>query len=61
MCSGAQPAKMPSMTRVLIISELEEDMSQVTGNWIFPKQREFDLSYIKRTYSINLKTLKKDN
>jgi hypothetical protein len=49
------------MTRVLIINELEEDMSQMSGKWIFPKQREFDLPYVKRTYSTNSKTLEKDN
>ncbi|SPO07736.1 related to 6-hydroxy-D-nicotine oxidase [Cephalotrichum gorgonifer] len=44
----------------LVINELEEDMSQMTGNWIFPKKREFDLPYIKRTYSTKSKTLEKD-
>ncbi|KAJ5691326.1 hypothetical protein N7488_012061 [Penicillium malachiteum] len=44
----------------LLIHELEEDMSQMTGRWIFPKQREFDLPYVKRTYSTNSKTLEKD-
>jgi hypothetical protein len=44
----------------LLINELEEDMSQMTGRWIFPKQREFDLPYVKRTYSTNSKTLEND-
>ncbi|KAJ5983914.1 hypothetical protein N7481_006013 [Penicillium waksmanii] len=45
----------------LLIHELEEDMSQMSGEWIFPKKREFDLPYVKRTYSTNSKTLEKDN
>ncbi|KAH7110652.1 hypothetical protein B0J13DRAFT_591116 [Dactylonectria estremocensis] len=44
----------------LLIDEFEEDMSQMTGRWILPKQREFDLPYVKRTHSTNSKTLEKD-
>lgn len=44
----------------LLIDELEEDMSRMTGRWIFPKKREFDLPYVKRTYSTNSSTLEKD-
>ncbi|CAM1506222.1 Fc.00g058630.m01.CDS01 [Cosmosporella sp. VM-42] len=45
----------------LLISEFDEDMSKMTGRWIFPKEREFDLPYVKRTYTTNSKTLVKDN
>lgn len=41
-------------------SEADEDMSKMTGRWIFPKQREFDLPYVKRTYATNSRTLEKD-
>lgn len=38
----------------------EKSMSKLTGDWIIRSLREFDLPYIKRTYSTNSKTLKKD-
>jgi hypothetical protein len=44
----------------LLIDEFEEDMSRMTGRWILPKRREFDLPYVKRTYSTNSKSLEKD-
>ncbi|KAH6646202.1 FAD binding domain-containing protein [Truncatella angustata] len=44
----------------LQLTTLEEDMSQMTGEWIFPKEREFDLPYVKRTYSTDSGTLIKD-
>ncbi|KPM43946.1 hypothetical protein AK830_g2594 [Neonectria ditissima] len=44
----------------LIVNELEEDMSKMTGEWIFPKEREFNLPYVKRTYTTSSKTLEKD-
>ncbi|KAK7420742.1 hypothetical protein QQX98_002544 [Neonectria punicea] len=47
--------------QTLVINELEEDMSKMTGAWIFPKEREFNLPYVKRTYTTNSKTLVKDN
>ncbi|KAH8734221.1 hypothetical protein BGZ61DRAFT_442295 [Ilyonectria robusta] len=47
--------------QTLVITEFEEDMSKMTGEWIFPKEREFDLPYVKRTYATSSKTLVKDN
>lgn len=44
----------------LQMSEFKIDMSKMTGKWIFPQQREFDLPYNKRAYSTNSKTLKED-
>ncbi|KAI3572500.1 hypothetical protein IWW34DRAFT_892184 [Fusarium oxysporum f. sp. albedinis] len=44
----------------LLIDEFEEDMSRMTGRWILPRRREFDLPYVKRTYSTNSKSLEKD-
>ncbi|UPK92459.1 hypothetical protein LCI18_003394 [Fusarium solani-melongenae] len=41
-------------------SEADEDMSKMTGRWIFPKQREFDLPYVKRTYATSSRTLDQD-
>ena len=32
----------------------------MTGRWILPRRREFDLPYVKRTYSTNSKSLEKD-
>ncbi|KAK6362903.1 hypothetical protein TWF730_000355 [Orbilia blumenaviensis] len=37
----------------LKINEWDKDMATMTGEWIFPKRREFDLPYVKRTYSTN--------
>ncbi|KAM5343986.1 hypothetical protein ACJ41O_012523 [Fusarium nematophilum] len=45
----------------LVINEYDESMGSMTGKWIFPKEREFDLPYVKRAYSTNSKTLVKDN
>ncbi|EXL90333.1 hypothetical protein FOIG_16425 [Fusarium odoratissimum NRRL 54006] len=44
----------------LLIDEFEEDMSRMTGRWILPRRREFDLPYVKRTYSTKSKSLEKD-
>ncbi|KAF7552350.1 hypothetical protein G7Z17_g4395 [Cylindrodendrum hubeiense] len=44
----------------LLITEFEEPMSKMTGEWIFPKEREFDLPYVKRTYATASRTLQKD-
>ncbi|KAI0017857.1 FAD binding domain-containing protein [Xylariomycetidae sp. FL0641] len=50
--------------QVLLIKEMdykdEYDMSKLTGVWIFPKEREFDLPYVKRAYSTNSHTLGQD-
>ncbi|KAJ4182088.1 hypothetical protein NW767_013981 [Fusarium falciforme] len=40
--------------------EADEDMSKMTGRWIFPKQREFDLPYFKCTCATDSRTLEKD-
>lgn len=37
----------------------EAPMSQLTGEWIFRNQREFEHPYVKRTYSTNSTTLAK--
>ncbi|KAF4450408.1 hypothetical protein F53441_6407 [Fusarium austroafricanum] len=44
----------------LIIKEFDEGMDTMTGKWIFPKRREFDLPYVKRTYATKSQTLQKD-
>lgn len=44
----------------LLIKEFDESMAKMTGNWIFPKRREFDLPYVKRTYGTKSQTLQKD-
>jgi hypothetical protein len=44
----------------LLIDEFDEDMAKMTGRWIFPKRREFELPYVKRTYSTSSHTLEKD-
>ncbi|KAF5009323.1 hypothetical protein FDECE_4452 [Fusarium decemcellulare] len=41
-------------------TELNEGMDKMTGRWIFPKRREFDLPYVKRTYGTTSGTLEKD-
>lgn len=33
------------------------DMATMTGKWIFPKEREFDRPYVKRTWATNSRTL----
>lgn len=44
----------------LLLNEFDQDMSQMTANWVFPKKREFDLPYVKRTYATQSTTLDKD-
>ncbi|WYZ40939.1 hypothetical protein EsH8_IV_001280 [Colletotrichum jinshuiense] len=44
----------------LQFNEFDMEMSDMTGQWIFPKAREFDLPYVKRTYSTKSTTLVKD-
>ncbi|GKT47689.1 FAD-linked oxidoreductase [Colletotrichum spaethianum] len=44
----------------LQFAEFDMEMSDMTGQWIFPKAREFDLPYVKRTYSTKSTTLSKD-
>ncbi|GJC86144.1 FAD-linked oxidoreductase DDB_G0289697 [Colletotrichum liriopes] len=44
----------------LQFGEFDMEMSDMTGQWIFPKAREFDLPYVKRTYSTKSTTLGKD-
>jgi hypothetical protein len=44
----------------LQINDIEEDMSKMTGEWIFPNKREFDLPYVKRTYVTSSRTLVRD-
>lgn len=44
----------------LLINEFDESMADMTSNWIFPKRREFDLPYVKRTYATKSTTLQKD-
>ncbi|KAH7190195.1 uncharacterized protein BKA55DRAFT_598021 [Fusarium redolens] len=44
----------------LLINEFDEGMDKLTGKWIFPKQREFELPYVKRTYATKSQTLQKD-
>ncbi|OLN83440.1 FAD-linked oxidoreductase-like protein 1 [Colletotrichum chlorophyti] len=40
--------------------EFDMEMASMTGQWIFPNEREFDLPYDKRAYSTNSRTLVKD-
>ncbi|KAJ7192804.1 hypothetical protein GGX14DRAFT_593844 [Mycena pura] len=48
-------------TGCLVHSPLEEmPMSELTAQWIFRNTREFDLPYVKRTYSTKSTTLVKD-
>ena len=44
----------------LLINEFDESMAKMTSNWIFPRQREFDLPYVKRTYATKSTTLQQD-
>ncbi|OHW90173.1 FAD binding domain-containing protein [Colletotrichum incanum] len=44
----------------LQFGEFDMEMSDMTGQWIFPRAREFDLPYVKRTYSTKSTTLGKD-
>ncbi|KAI4168606.1 MAG: hypothetical protein LQ343_006270 [Gyalolechia ehrenbergii] len=41
-------------------ASIEEPMSQMTGEWLFARPREFDLPYEKRTYMTNSTTLVRD-
>ncbi|KAJ9614036.1 hypothetical protein H2200_002172 [Cladophialophora chaetospira] len=41
-------------------AELEEPMSEMTGEWLFARPREFDHPYDKRTYLTNSTTLAQD-
>jgi len=40
---------------------LDMEMADMTGQWIFPKEREFELPYEKRAYATSSRTLVKDN
>jgi hypothetical protein len=44
----------------LLSQSFDQDMSAMTGEWIFKQPREFDHPYEKRTYMTNSKTLGKD-
>ncbi|EPS37893.1 hypothetical protein H072_8364 [Dactylellina haptotyla CBS 200.50] len=37
--------------------EADSNMADITGLWIFPKEREFNLPYVKRTYATNMRNL----
>ncbi|KAK6502741.1 hypothetical protein TWF481_007788 [Arthrobotrys musiformis] len=41
----------------LLIDEWDKDMATLTGDWMFPKAREFDLPYVKRAYSTSQRNL----
>ncbi|KDN61374.1 putative FAD binding domain-containing protein [Colletotrichum sublineola] len=41
--------------------KLDMEMADMTGQWIFPKEREFDLPYDKRAYATSSRTLVKDS
>ncbi|KAF4830666.1 FAD-linked oxidoreductase [Colletotrichum tropicale] len=45
---------------MLQFGEFDMEMSDITGQWLFSKEREFDLPYVKRVYSTNSTTLLKD-
>ncbi|ORY60755.1 FAD binding domain-containing protein [Pseudomassariella vexata] len=45
----------------LQINVFDMDMSQMMGQWMFHKEREFELPYVKRTYLTNSRTLVRDN
>ncbi|GJD05404.1 FAD binding domain-containing protein [Colletotrichum higginsianum] len=45
----------------LQFSEFDMEMSDMTGQWLFPRAREFDLPYVKRTYATKSTTLVRDN
>ncbi|KAK1569417.1 FAD binding domain-containing protein [Colletotrichum navitas] len=44
----------------LQFNEFDMEMSDMTGQWLFPKARKFDLPYVKRTYATKSTTLGKD-
>lgn len=44
----------------LVLGEGDGNMAEITKKWIFPKRREFDLPYVKRTYATNSRTLSTD-
>ncbi|KAK2022542.1 FAD binding domain-containing protein [Colletotrichum zoysiae] len=41
--------------------KLDMEMADMTGQWIFPKEREFNLPYDKRAYATSSRTLVKDS
>ena len=41
----------------LMCHELDQDMSKMTGEWLFKNIREFDHPYVKRTYTTNSTSL----
>ncbi|WQF76647.1 Putative oxygen oxidoreductase covalent FAD-binding, FAD-binding domain, PCMH-type [Colletotrichum destructivum] len=45
----------------LQFGEFDMEMSDMTGQWLFPRAREFDLPYVKRTYATKSTTLGRDN
>ncbi|KAK6542992.1 hypothetical protein TWF694_006923 [Orbilia ellipsospora] len=47
--------------RALSVTEWDLDMAKMTGQWIFPKAREFDLPYVKRTYATSKRNLSTNN
>ncbi|KAH7161894.1 hypothetical protein EDB81DRAFT_925708 [Dactylonectria macrodidyma] len=47
-------------TRFLLLEEDDGNMAEITAKWIFPKRREFNLPYVKRTYATNSRTLSKN-
>lgn len=44
----------------LLLPENDGNMAEITAKWIFPKKREFNLPYVKRTYATNSRTLSTD-
>ncbi|TQN67973.1 FAD-linked oxidoreductase, partial [Colletotrichum shisoi] len=45
----------------LQFGEFDMEMSDMTGQWLFPRAREFDLPYAKRTYATKSTTLGRDD
>ncbi|KAK1977023.1 FAD binding domain-containing protein [Colletotrichum cereale] len=41
--------------------KLDMEMAEMTGQWLFPKEREFDLPYEKRAYATSSTNLVKDS
>jgi hypothetical protein len=46
--------------QTLRIDEFDQPMSKLSGQWIFPNKREFDLPYEKRTYLTKSRSLIED-
>ncbi|KAK7421104.1 hypothetical protein QQZ08_010108 [Neonectria magnoliae] len=44
-------------THLLLLPEGDATMAEITAKWIFPKRREFNLPYVKRTYTTNSRSL----